>query len=137
MLNIPSFFIPVSHVPTWFVPRLFTLLPGTPFGMVCLFCGSLRHRARDLENVAFSNLRSPIAIALLRRFGRAPSIQRPQRLVMPTITRPSISIPSISHLLSSSLNHCSSRILRATFTENLTFQSSRGKKEKQLCQTSS
>lgn len=39
-----------------------TLLPGTPFGMVCLFCGSLRHRARDLENVAFSNLRSRLLV---------------------------------------------------------------------------
>lgn len=70
-------------MPMWFVPRFVTILPSAPFGMVCLFCGSLRHRARDPVNVAFSNLRSRLLVysnrlrCLLRRFGGAPSIQRP------------------------------------------------------------
>lgn len=66
----------------------------------------------------------PIAIALLRRFGR---LNVP---VMPTITRPSISIPSVSHLLSPSLNHSSPRILRATFPEKPTFPIIKEKKKR-------
>lgn len=37
--------------------------PGTPFGMVCLFCGSLRHRARGpSERGFFSDLRSHLLV---------------------------------------------------------------------------
>lgn len=66
-----------------FVLRFVRMLPSAPFGMVCLFCGSLRHRARDPVNVAFINLWSRLLVysnrlgCLLRRFGGAPSIQRP------------------------------------------------------------
>lgn len=120
----------------WFVPR-FTMLPGTPFGMVCLFCGSLRHRARDPANVAFFNLRSRLLVYSnrLRLLYYAALAARPPSNglnvpVMPTITRPSISIPSVSHLLSPSLNHSSPRILRATFPEKPTFPIIKEKKKR-------
>lgn len=84
--SLPFSFHENCHMfPVWFVPRFVITLPDTPFGMVCLFCGSLRHRARGpSERGFFSDLRSHLLVysnrlrlLLLRRFGRAPFIQRP------------------------------------------------------------
>ena len=102
-------------MPMWFVSRFVTTLPSAIFGMVCLFCGSLRHRARDPVNVAFSNLRSLLLEYSNRLRCFAPPLWRralhpttSQRHVMPTSHAPLFSF----HLfLSSSLSSLHSNIL--------------------------
>lgn len=151
-VSVESLFLfhSMSMFPMWFVPRFVTTLPGYPirYGLPLLRLLAPPCKGTQRTWLFFRPAESspcilqPIAIAFCcAALAARPSSNDLQRPVMPTITRPSISIPHlVSHLLSPSLNHSSPRILRATFPpsppENLYIPiiegEGGGKKDKQI-----